>query len=104
MEKPEQCELCNREVTKITKHHLIPKSRHRNKKNRKNFTREDVRTRVLWICRPCHTTIHNIFTIKELEYDYNTKEKILENEEVVKFIEWVKKQPDTKIHIAPKKK
>ena len=33
------CQLCLREVNKITKHHLIPKTRHKNKKAKKDYAK-----------------------------------------------------------------
>ena len=85
------CELCERFVKRLTKHHLIPKTRHKNKRNKKNFDRQEVKDRVLWVCRECHNHIHQIFTNKELEYDYNTKEKLISHPEIAKFIAWISK-------------
>src|SRR5947207_591601 len=88
------CDLCGRTVANITRHHLIPRTRHANKKNKKNFTREEVQERLLWICGPCHKNIHVHLTEKQLEYDYNTIEKLQAHPEVKKFSEWISKKPD----------
>jgi hypothetical protein len=93
MSKPSQCELCTREVDKITKHHLIPVTRHSNKKNKKNFDRTEVQERVIWICSPCHRNIHAHLTEKELEYDYNSLEKLLTHPGIEKFTNWIKSRP-----------
>lgn len=87
------CDLCNRNVPELTKHHLIPRTRHKNKKNKKNFSREEVRERLIMLCRLCHRNIHAQLTEKQLEYDYNTIEKLLEHSEIKKFTDWIKSKP-----------
>ncbi|HYQ92472.1 MAG TPA: hypothetical protein VES89_10465 [Candidatus Competibacteraceae bacterium] len=91
--KPTGCELCGRNVDLLTKHHLIPRTRHRNKRNRREFTREEVRTRILWLCRPCHNHIHDVLTEKELEFDYNTRQALLEQPDIRRFIDWIRRKP-----------
>jgi len=44
------------------------------------------------ICRPCHSIIHRYFTNMELAENYNTVDKLLEDERVVKFCKWANKQ------------
>ena len=87
------CELCNIEE-KLTKHHLIPVSRTRNKY--KDI--KDDPSNWLWICRSCHDQLHALFTETQLRDNYNTKEKILESYEMMKFITWKRKHPDFKGH------
>ncbi len=58
------CELCRREVSEITTHHLIPRSRH--KKKKADFTREDLKGRPVDLCRSCHKKVH-LMTDKEVE-------------------------------------
>jgi len=47
--QPDHCELCQRPVTKLTRHHLIPKHLHRKKRFQKLFTKEELITRTLWV-------------------------------------------------------
>lgn len=89
LEKP--CELCGR-VRKLTFHHLIPKTLHSNKWFEKNFSKEEMRTRGLYLCRECHSAIHRYLSEKDLGRSYNTKEKLLAHEEVGKFVEWISKR------------
>jgi hypothetical protein len=83
------CELCERDID-VTRHHLIPQCRHKNKKNKKSFDRKDVKKRILMICRDCHSQIHVLFTEKELEFEFNTLEKLLGEERVQKYLKWIK--------------
>lgn len=82
-EKREQCPLCERDVLlkNLTKHHLVPKSRG-GKETEK-------------VCRTCHRQLHALFTNKELEKELNSVEELTANEEVQKYLKWVrKKNPD----------
>jgi hypothetical protein len=88
-----QCELCEREVNEVTKHHLIPRTRHANKRNKKQFDRKEVKERIAWLCRPCHKQIHAVFTEKQLERDFNTLPSIKAHPEIGKFVDWLKDKP-----------
>jgi len=95
MNRPEKCELCERSVEILTRHHLIPRTRHKNKRNKKLFGRDDVKTRILWICRACHDNVHAVVSEKELERDYNTFEKLAAHPDVQKFSDWIGTKPET---------
>ena len=90
-DKESNCEMCGREK-KLTFHHLIPKSTHKNKWFRKNFAIEDMRTRGLDLCRQCHSKIHQVHDEKTLGRQYNTLTALMEDPEIRKFVEWVKKR------------
>jgi len=94
-EKSGMCALCGREVARLTQHHLIPRTRHSNRRNKKRFSRQEVRQRRIDVCWPCHKTIHAALTEKELEEPYNTAESLRSHPEIAKFIRWVRKQPAT---------
>jgi hypothetical protein len=76
------CPLCSRELgNDVNKHHLIPKT----------FKGKDTVT----LHRICHRKIHSVFTERELLKHYHTIERLLEHEEIQKFVSWVsKKDPD----------
>jgi hypothetical protein len=42
--------------------------------------------------RICHNKIHSVFSEKELADYYHTPERLLENEEIRKFVNWVRKK------------
>jgi len=87
------CRLCGRRVSGLTTHHLIPKTRHRNKRNRRMFDREDVRTRTIEVCRPCHKNIHAVLDNKALEREYNTLEALRSHPDIRRFSDWVATKP-----------
>ena len=72
------CPLCGREVSKVSDHHLTPKSRGGKE--------------ILPICLDCHKSIHAFFTNKELEDKFNTVEILLSDEKFSKHIKWLSKQ------------
>lgn len=84
------CELCEREVERTTKHHLIPRTVHRNKWFKKNYTKEQMHTTVD-LCKPCHREIHRQVPEKEMARGYNSLEKLKNQENIQKFLKWRKK-------------
>jgi 5-methylcytosine-specific restriction endonuclease McrA len=85
------CAICGR-VETLTRHHLIPRTRHHNKRNKREFDRFVVKQTV-GICRPCHSQIHLLFSEKELERDWNTVEKLRTHPELTKFAQWIATKP-----------
>ena len=85
------CALCGREET-LTRHHLIPRTRHRHKRNKRLFPREFVRETV-GLCPPCHKQIHALFSEKALEEKLRTIETLREESEMKKFLEWIRAKP-----------
>ena len=92
------CEICLRELP-LTKHHLIPVTRHKNKKTRKRHTKERMQE-VIMVCRQCHSQLHALISEKEMDEVYNTLDNLLGHEEVAKFTEWIRKrQPNKRIRV-----
>jgi hypothetical protein len=87
-----ECELCGR-INLCNEHHLIPRTNHKNKWFKKNFTKEQMNTTVNICKRDCHKHIH-IFvpSEKELGKEYNTIDKLLSNEKILNYVNWVKKR------------
>jgi HNH endonuclease len=78
------CQICDRAITERSywdEHHLIPVS-----KNGRYTERVKLH-------RICHEKIHSIFTEAELASYYNTVDRLLTNEDMRKFVKWVKKKP-----------
>ncbi|MEL6561043.1 MAG: hypothetical protein AAFQ94_22820 [Bacteroidota bacterium] len=88
---PGICEMCEK-YKKLTFHHLIPRKCHTNKWFKKQFDKEDMKTRGINICRTCHNYIHEIFSQKELGRNYNTLELLMEHEKIAKFVEYSKRR------------
>ena len=74
------CELCEREVVRTSKHHLLPKQkggRH---------------TPTVDLCQPCHSTIHHTFTNAELAWRFTTLESLRNAEQMLAYLVWIRKR------------
>ena len=85
------CALCGNHKP-LTFHHLIPRKCHTNKWFKKNFEKEDMKTRGIYVCRPCHSFVHRQFDEKELGRELNTLEKLRSHETIRTYIRWARKQ------------
>ena len=90
---PNQCELCLRFVKKgTTEHHLIPRTCHKNRWFKKNFSRQQMAKTAL-LCRECHSEVHHqIPSEKELGRHWNTIERLKEHEGMRRFLTFIQKQ------------
>ena len=94
--------MCEREVSFLTQHHLIPRAEHRRKKRRPGLTQVFLNT-VIWICAPCHKNIHAVLTERELADEHNSVETLLAYPGIAKFTAWVRKQADAPIRVRKSK-
>lgn len=104
--EPGQCEMCERYIP-LTRHHLIPRTLH-NRLKKKGYNRE-VLDRTISICRCCHNAVHHFYSNKELAFDFNTLDKLMEvsifnkhpfhlvcvnqSDVILKHASWASKQP-----------
>ena len=52
-----------------------------------------MQTHGIWICELyCHKQIHRFISEKDMGLKYNTLEKLLEQSDVKRFIEWMSKR------------
>ena len=87
------CELCGRPVRELTRHHLIPRSRHKKKRVRKSFDRREMEGRIALLCRPCHSNVHAVFENKDLEREDDTVEALTAYPGIERFTRWVRNKP-----------
>lgn len=80
------CALCNRDVEKITEHHLKPRSR----------LKKGEATPTIYICSACHRQIHALFTNQQLADEYTTVDRLRDEPRMARFIAWVRKQDPNK--------
>jgi len=85
----DKCALCGRE-NELTFHHLIPRTLHKNKWFKKNFTREEMNHGVDLCKYECHREVHNLISEKEMGRSYNTLEKLKRHPKVKKYIKFIK--------------
>ncbi|KAG6860974.1 hypothetical protein C0995_005210 [Termitomyces sp. Mi166 len=88
--RTKECEICEREVP-LTYHHLVPRSTHA-KVLKKKWHPESMLDSVAWLCRPCHSVVHNVTTNEDLARNYFTVELLLERDDIRKWGNYASKQ------------
>jgi 5-methylcytosine-specific restriction enzyme A len=79
------CELCGRTEVETTVHHLLPKEMG----GTFGATAD--------LCIPCHKQIHALYTNEEIAARLTTIKDLQRDEQLARFIKWIRKQPPTKI-------
>ena len=82
------CELCDRDVSQLTAHHLVPRQTVKRKQAESGP--------IIDICSACHRQIHALYTNLELARDLNTADKLKSEPRMRKFLNWVRKQDPQK--------
>lgn len=97
---PDRCELCGRVGVALTKHHLIPRARHNKPRTRRQHDRAAFNTRVAWLCRPCHKTVHATLSEQQLAEHYHSVPALAAHADIARFVAFVRKQPpDARISV-----
>ena len=89
--RPEHCQLCARPMP-LTFHHLIPRKVHGKPWFRRHFSREEMRGRGLWLCRPCHRAVHRFHDEQALGRQLNTLEALREDPAIARHVAWIAKR------------
>jgi hypothetical protein len=83
------CVLCGIDEAR-DKHHLIPRTVHRNKWFKKRYTRTQM-SRTIPVCRGCHKMINSLDQ-KEVGRNFNTVEALKEHPKLAKYIAWKRRR------------
>ncbi|MCC7449814.1 MAG: HNH endonuclease [Anaerolineae bacterium] len=81
----QRCALCEREVSSVSRHHLVPKS--------------EGGTLTVDLCAACHKTLHTFFTNRTLAKEMHSIEALRQAPEIQRYLTWVRRQPDAKIQV-----
>jgi DNA-directed RNA polymerase subunit RPC12/RpoP len=84
-----RCALCERQVRQVSKHHIVPKS-------------EGGRDTVD-LCAACHKTLHSFFTNETLAAHLNTLEALRQDQDIARYLRWVRKQRDSRIPVRARR-
>ena len=74
------CELCDREVERLTNHHLVP---------RMKGGKYGPQAR---LCPTCHRQVHALFSEGTLAKSLNSIEALKADPQVASYLSWVRKQ------------
>jgi 5-methylcytosine-specific restriction endonuclease McrA len=83
-----QCQLCGRDVSCLTEHHLVPRQHTKRKKQIPGETID--------ICSPCHRQIHVLFDNRQLAQELDTIDRLQNHPAMAGFLTWVRKQDPNK--------
>lgn len=86
--KATACELCDRDWIPLTYHHLIPRFVHE-KAIKRGWHREEDLQNAAWLCRACHSFVHQFASHEDLARYYYTVDLLLEQDEIVQFAKWI---------------
>lgn len=60
------------------------------------FTLDEMKNNRIWVCHDCHSAFHHFITNKDLAKKFNTLEKLLQNQQVRNFVDWVSQSENRK--------
>lgn len=79
------CELCGRQDVLLTVHHLTPREE------------GGAFLPTALLCIACHKQVHALYTNQELAACLNTLDALRQDEKLVPYIKWIRKQPASKL-------
>jgi 5-methylcytosine-specific restriction endonuclease McrA len=98
------CALCGRSQMPLTRHHLIPQSRHNKGRTQRFYEKDEMLFRIALLCRPCHSQVHAVLDNASLVQKYNTVEALASQPDIAKFSAWIATKPaGLKVSIRQKK-
>lgn len=83
--QPGACELCSRQVERLTRHHLRP--------------REHGGTETALLCSGCHRQVHALFENRTLAEQLDSLEKLRQDPQIRRYGAWAKRQKGGRIRV-----
>ncbi len=92
MKEPDnyQCGLCGRDVRRVTRHHIVPKS--------------EGGKQTVDLCCACHKTLHSFFTNETLAKELYSVDSLKQDPDIRRYLAWLRKQPDRAIRVRTRSK
>lgn len=87
------CELCGRIQLPLTRHHLIPQSRHNKARTKRQFNKQEMQGEIACLCRACHSQVHAVLSNQELAQNYHSMSDLRRHPEIARFAAWVANKP-----------
>jgi len=72
-------------------HHLVPRKNHRKPWFQRHFSKQDMRSRGVWLCRECHRAVHRFFDEQTLGRRLNTLEALRAEPALQRHAAWARK-------------
>jgi hypothetical protein len=87
------CQLCGRVQLPLTRHHLIPQSRHNKTRTQRQFDRVDMQQSIALLCRPCHSQVHAVLDNISLATAFYRLDLLAAHPEIARFSAWIRSKP-----------
>ncbi|MEY4515992.1 MAG: hypothetical protein RL180_338 [Pseudomonadota bacterium] len=87
------CQLCGRVQLPLTRHHLIPQSRHNKARTQRQFERADMQQSIALLCRPCHSQVHAVLDNISLATAFYQVDLLAAHPEIARFCAWISSKP-----------
>lgn len=87
------CELCGRVQLPLTRHHLIPQSRHNKARTKRKFDKQEMKHEIAYLCRACHSQVHAVLSNQQLAQQYYHIEDLRAHPEIARFAAWIANKP-----------
>lgn len=83
------CELCGRTQLPLTRHHLIPQSRHNKARTQRQFDKQAMKNEIAYLCRACHSQVHAVLSNQQLAQQYYQVDQLRMQPEIARFAAWI---------------
>lgn len=87
------CALCGRVVPLLSRHHLVPRSYHHNRRIRRQYDLSSLQAGVVLLCPACHKQLHALLNEKQLAFEYNNLQALREYKPMQDFLHWIASKP-----------
>ena len=89
-----RCQLCDREVESLERHHLVP---------RKGRSGKRPSEAVVLVCAQCGDQVHMLFDNKTLRDELNTIDALRANPDMARYLDWIRRKPDTRFPVRKRR-
>lgn len=96
-----RCALCEREVSHLTLHHLVP--REEGPAGRKSLNGVPS-PRLAEVCLACHRQVHALFDNGRLARELSSVERLRDESDMRRFLSWVRRQdPERRVRVTARR-
>lgn len=93
-----RCALCEREVSRLTLHHLVPREEedHAGRKSLNGVPSP----RLAEVCSACHRQVHALYDNGRLARELSSVERLRDEPDMRRFLSWVRRQdPERRVRV-----
>lgn len=93
-----RCALCEREVSRLTLHHLVPREEEGHSGKSRNGVGSS--PRLAEVCSACHRQVHALYDNGRLARELSSVERLRDEPDMRRFLSWVRRQdPERRVRV-----